>query len=45
MDYVGIKRIGKGGEVECMPEAWDVPVDKAREEINSCSLKCTCLEI
>ena len=45
VDCVGIKGIGKGGEVECMPEAQDVPVDKAREERNSCSLKCTCLEI
>ena len=45
VECVGIKGIGKGVGVECMPEACDVPVDKARDEINSCSLKCTCLEI
>ena len=45
MDCVGIKGIGKGVNVECIPKSCDVPVDKAREEINSLSLKCTCLEI
>ena len=45
VDCVGIKGIRKGGGGECMPETCDVLVDKARDEINSCSLKCTCLEI
>ena len=38
-DCVGIKGIGKGVDVEFIPESCDESVDKGREEINSFSLK------